>query len=536
MLYKSFFHFINLLHFFYRIRKNSKKIKKLFIEVVILNTMVNITTEKNILEAKADVLVVGLFEQQPLSSMMQQLDDALNHEISNAITQKRFTGELKEICVLSTQGKMPAKQILLIGLGDKKEFTLETLRKVSGVAAKEAREMNAKSFANALLLVDFEGKDEKNEETKALAIAEATILGLYQFTHYKTVDKEKIKKIDSMILIGNNAEQISKGINKAMILTECTNLVRDLVNEPSNVVTPSHLAAIAEKMAKELPLKTQIFDKKQLEKLGMNAILAVTKGSAEEPKFIVLSYQNGKKSMAIVGKGITFDSGGLSLKPEEHMEDMKIDMAGAATVLATMKAAAMLKLPITLFGVIPTCENMPSGTAVKPGDIVTGFNGKTIEILNTDAEGRLVLSDALAYTEKELHPELAIDLATLTGAVIVALGSHAAGMMGTDQKNMDLLVEAGEETFERVWQLPLWDEYKENMKSDLADVRNISKIKEAGSITGAIFLQNFIDSMPWIHLDIAGTASLNDEREYLPKGGTGYGVRLLIKFMEKYVQ
>jgi leucyl aminopeptidase len=312
-------------------------------------------------------------------------------------------------------------------------------------------------------------------------------------------------------------------------------LARDLENAPGNEIYPETLAATAQQSVKKYGYRCEVWDKKKIETMGFGGLLAVNSGSTRPPRFIILEYNAGRKDLetvVLVGKGITFDSGGISIKPASGMAEMKMDMSGAAAVIGTLEASARLKLPVHLVGLIPTTENMPSGSSMRPGDIITHYGGKTSEVDNTDAEGRLILADALAYAEK-FKPSAVIDLATLTGAVVVALGHHATGMFGNDDELMARLKEAGDKSFERVWQMPLFDEYEKQIKSDIADVKNVGG-RWAGAITAAWFLKKFIGDYKWVHLDIAGTAILEDELPYSPKGGSGVGVRLLTEMLKNW--
>jgi leucyl aminopeptidase len=313
-------------------------------------------------------------------------------------------------------------------------------------------------------------------------------------------------------------------------------VARDLVNSPGNNKSPPYLAEQAQIAANESTLKCKILGQKDLAKEGFGALLGVAQGSVREPHLIILEHHGGSKNeapVALVGKGVTFDSGGISLKPGEKMDEMKMDMAGGAAVIGTMLAAALLELPVNLVGIVPTVENMPSGTAYRPGDILTSLSGQTIEVLNTDAEGRLILADALTYV-KRYDPKLVIDLATMTGACIIALGHHASAVLGNDEKLVQSLLNAGEESGERLWQLPLWDDYDQQIKSDVADVKNTGG-RPAGTITAAAFLKKFASDFRWAHLDIAGTAWRDQGQPYTPKGGTGVGVRMLVAFLQKQV-
>ncbi|MFH0949435.1 MAG: leucyl aminopeptidase [Candidatus Aenigmatarchaeota archaeon] len=475
---------------------------------------------------KGDVIIVGIYEggQAPL------IDKSVKSSIAAMIKNKQFKGEYGEFQAVSTLGSIGFKNIIIAGLGKKAEWNIERLRRVSGMAAKYARSIGAKVFSSTLCSAEGHIKE------KTQAITEGTILSLYRFTEYKT-DKTGIKNIDSFSIIVNKNElaEAKKSAEQGSLITDATNYARDIVNTPANTMTPQRLAGEAKKIAKKSKLKIKIFNGAQMKKMGMNALLGVSMGSTQEPKFIVLEYGKKKKgrSIVIVGKGITFDSGGLDIKPAVSMETMKEDKAGAAAVLGVMKILAKLGVHAHVIGIIPACENMPSGNALKPGDIVTAYNKKTIEVVNTDAEGRLVLADALSYAEKTFKPDYIIDIATLTGATVIALGYYAASLLGTDERLIKKIIEAGEQTGERVWQLPLWNDYKELVKGDVGDVKNSTKGMALGPgvINGASFLSNFVEKTPWAHIDIGGTAWFNEEKEYIPRDATGYGVRLLAKFI-----
>ncbi len=331
-------------------------------------------------------------------------------------------------------------------------------------------------------------------------------------------------------------ELIHEGLSLGRVISEAVCLARDWVNAPSNQATPTFLAQKAQEIAKERGMEIQIFDVDQAEALGMGAFVAVAKGSREPAKFITLEYNKGKNldRIVLVGKGITFDSGGISIKPSEKMDRMKDDMSGAAAVLAAMKAASELQIPLHLIGLLPLTENLPSGKAYKPGDILRTLSGQTVEVISTDAEGRLILADALTYG-LNYQPKAIIDLATLTGACVIALGDYVIGLFGNDDLLLRRIQDASGKTGEKVWQLPLWEEYFENLKSDVADFKNVGT-RSAGAINGAIFLSKFVGKTPWAHLDIAGPAYIEKERPYIPKGGTGVGVRLLIQLLRDWIK
>jgi len=484
-------------------------------------------------EEAAEAIVLSHFEgEKSLSEETAAVDRALGGQIRGLIAAGEFTGKLNQVLLLHLRGELPAQRVLLVGLGKKKEVGTEKIRQAMGTASRQLRDSGIKSFSTPL---HGHGQNKISTFESAQAIVEGCLLGLYQFTAYRTEKRSEIKEVQQITLVDRAEGKIAEvagGSRTGQILADATNFVRDLCNHPSNVVTPSRLAEEARAIAKEFGLTCRVIEKDEAESLGMGAFLGVAKGSQEPPKFIILEYHGGKKKeapVAIVGKSITFDSGGISIKPAEKMEQMKTDMSGGATVLGTMKALAQLKLPVSIVGLLPATENMPSGTAVKPGDVVRAMSGKTIEVINTDAEGRMILADALAYAAR-YKPSAIVDLATLTGACVVALGNRATGVMGTNPKLIERLKRAGERCGERLWELPLWEEYQEQIKSDVADMKNVGG-RGAGAITAAAFLQKFVGDIPWAHLDIAGTSWNDDPRPYAPKGATGVGVRLLIQWL-----
>jgi leucyl aminopeptidase len=459
------------------------------------------------------------------------LDQALGGALKGLLQSKEFEGKANEVALFHTQGKVPAKRIILVGLGKKKDLGLDQIRQAMGHAAKRVRQAKAGSFTVALPAVTPRGSSPVEV---AQAMVEGAILGTYQFTVYRSEPANR--EIASMSILAPQKAQIrqlAEGIRRGRATAEATVFVRDLCNHPSNVMTPTKIANEAKAVAKETGVSVKILEQQEMEELGMGALLGVAKGSHEPPKFIILQYHGSKKKddrpVVLVGKTITFDTGGISLKPAENMEQMKADMTGGAEVLATMRAAARLKLPLNLISILPVAENMPGGRAMRPGDVVKTLSGKTVEVQNTDAEGRLILSDGLAYATR-FKPAALIDIATLTGACVVALGQFAIGMFGTDARLKESIRKAGVRAGERVWEMPLWDEYFEQLKSDVADMRNIGG-RGGGMITAALFLSKFVGDSPWVHLDIASTDWSERERAYIPKGPTGIGTRLLIQYL-----
>jgi leucyl aminopeptidase len=480
-----------------------------------------------------DVLVLFQCEGSELSEQeTASLDKALGGSISDLLRSKEFEGKTSELVLLHTHRKIPAKRLLLVGLGKKDALGLETIRQALGHAVKRVRQVKAASFTAAVPAVM---PPDSTMTDVAQAMTEGAILGSYQFTAYRS-EPTPGPDIRSMTLLTSQSSDVrplSEGVRRGVATAEAAVFVRDLCNHPSNVMTPTKIAEEAKAVAKEAGVSLKILERKDMAKLGMGALLGVARGSHEPPKFIILEYHGARKKndrpVVLVGKTITFDTGGISLKPAENMEHMKADMTGGAEVLAAVRAAARLKLPLNLVGLLPATENMPGGGAMKPGDVVKTLSGKTVEVQNTDAEGRLILADGLAYAAR-YKPAAMIDVATLTGACVIALGQFAIGMFGTDDTLKESLRKAGQRSGERVWEMPLWEDYFEQLKSDVADMRNIGG-RGAGMITAALFLSKFAGDWPWVHLDIASTDWSERERAYIPKGPTGIGTRLLIQYL-----
>jgi len=490
-----------------------------------------------------EVVVVNLFEgvDHP-GGATGAVDAALGHQITAMIATGDISGAFKEVTVFPTFDKINANRVMVVGLGKRQDFTLDRVRQVSACAATKARDMGLRTFST---IVHGAGVGDLDLGDAAEAVVEGALLGLYRYTEHKTdPDKKKIEAMTIVTLEKARADAIRDVVHRASVVSTMTNFARDLVNAPSNMKTPRQFAERIQQASKEAGAKLTIYDEKQLDKMGFGALLGVAKGSVEPPRLVTLEYSGGgkEKPVVFVGKGITFDSGGIALKPLEALGTdpmwiMRYDMAGAAVALSAVLAAARLKLPVNVVGIAPLSENMPSGSAQKPGDIVRAYGGKTIEVLNPDAEGRLVLADALGYA-KTLKPKAVIDIATLTGAVKVALGTHAAGMFVNDADLRSRLERAAEATAERVWALPLWDEYDEQIKSDFADIKNTGG-RSAGAITAAKFLEKFASGLRWAHLDIAGTSWVeaapdSPKKEYLPRGASGFGVRLLVRLLREW--
>lgn len=477
-------------------------------------------------DQSCDILVVGLWEKtETLSGVIASVDEALGELISKfAINKDKFEAKFASTYLLQTYEKIPANKVLIVGLGKKEKFNPNKLRELTAKIIKRALGLKAKKIC-----IDL-GKLEFDAVSSGEVVAEGALIGEYSFDKYKS--KKSETNIEEFILVEKDSEKfekLKKGIEKGKTIANAMAFTRDLANEPAQYATPTKLAEIAKKIE---GVKAKIYEKDDIEKMEMGAFLAVGKGSSEFPKFIHLKYapSNPKKKIAIVGKGITFDSGGLDLKPASSMLNMKDDMSGSACVLGVMSALKHFNPDVEVHGIIAACENMISGSAYKPGDILTAKNKKTIEIDNTDAEGRLTLADALCYA-CELGVDEVIDIATLTGACVVALGTQAAAIMGNNQDLIDRIIKTGSEQGENFWQLPMYEEYFDGLKSDVADMKNTGG-RYAGTSTAALFLKEFVkDDVAWAHLDIAGTAFLDKPQKELIKGATGIGVRTLINYI-----
>lgn len=487
-------------------------------------------------DTKSQAIILTLFEgSRKLTGNALEIDKISGGLISELIGNGDFEGKPSQISVIYTRGNLPAQRIALLGLGKQNEFNLEKLRAAFATVMRHLRGLNIKEAATSLNLNLVAGKKEHVVQ----AVIEGSLLGLYQYTPYKTVGREDLKEMDELniVVADNDFSLIEAEVKKARIIVDAVYFARDMISAPSNEMTPSNMAQKALEVARRKNVSCKVFDKDKMKEMGMNALLAVASGSHQEPKLIILEYWGGRKKEApvvLVGKGLTFDSGGISIKPAEKMDEMKTDMSGGAAVMGAVMAAADLRLPINVVAVIPATENLPGGSAYKPGDILKSYSGKTIEVLNTDAEGRLILSDALTYAS-EYKPEAIIDVATLTGACIIALGDDVIGMMGTDEKLKKEIDKAAQNTGELVWELPLWESYHELIKSDIADYKNAGG-RSAGTITAAAFLSKFVGDFPWAHLDIAGPAWTTKDKPYIPKGASGVTVRLLVEFLRNRVR
>jgi len=484
-------------------------------------------------EEPAEAIVVNLFEgvTQP-GGATAAADRATGGLIAELLAAGDFKGKLNEISVLYPRGGVAARRILLVGLGKAEEFTLDKARQVAGTAARKARDLGARSLAT---IVHGGGAAGLAPAAAAQATIEGTLLALYRFDQLKSsknpAERVEVESVTVVEADAGRLAEVEAGVATGETIAGAISLARDLQNWPSNFATPAFLADTARRVAQETGLQCSVLDREDMRQLGMGGLLNVSQGSQEPPKFIVLEHNAGRDelpTLVLVGKGITFDSGGISIKPWENMEEMKFDMSGAAAVIGAMQVAGKLDLPLRVIGLVPATENLPSGTAYKPGDVIRAMNAKTIEIISTDAEGRLILADALVYAQ-QYKPAAVVDLATLTGACVVALGKHMAGLFTNNADLAARVKAAAEAAGEPVWEMPLTEPYRKQIDSDTADMKNTGG-RPGGAITAAALLQEFVD-YPWVHLDIAGTAYSDKDRPYTPKGGAGWGVRTLVELL-----
>jgi leucyl aminopeptidase len=478
-------------------------------------------------DARADALVVGLSsDSRGLPPRLAALDRRTGGQLKAVLDAEGFKARVAQVTHLHTTGH-PAGRLIVVGLGESKDTTLETLRRAAAAGVRRARDLAARTVA-----VDLLG-ERLPARQRAQAVVEGALLATYTFDRYKR--EKNGKAVEALRLIasdGRVAREVGAGAQRGEIFAQATAFARDLVNMPANEVHPMHLARVAADLARRGRLRLRVLERSECQKMGMGAFLGVAAGSAQPPKFIHLSYApaRARRRIALVGKGITFDAGGLDLKTAEGMLRMKDDMSGAAAVLAVMRALPALHSPVEVHGLIAAAENMPSGTALRPGDVLRAMNGTTIEVGNTDAEGRLTLADALSYANSRVKPDEVIDVATLTGACVIALGPLCAGLFTNDQPLANRLLSAADQAGERLWQLPLIDEYRDNLKSEVADLNNVGP-RGGGAITAGLFLREFAGATPWAHLDIAGPAFSEKDLPLAPKGGTGAAVRTLLTYL-----
>jgi leucyl aminopeptidase len=495
------------------------------------------TSSGTFAEADVQALAVAVFKDEKADEgLLAELDAAAGGLVRSVIESEELKGKEGETVYLHlpASGEGPkARRLLLVGVGERADYRAAQVSQFAGAAVRALRARNVKSVG---LAPRYEG----DAAAAARAAVEGAIIGLFEPDKYRTVDKEE-RNVERLVVLAAGAgdDELKQGAERGRIVGESVNFTRDLANEPGAYMTPTIMAERAQEIANQFGLDIDVLDQARMEQEGMGALLSVARGSDQPPKMMVLTYmpegkervEDGEDYLALVGKGITFDTGGISIKPSENMELMKYDMTGGATVLGVMRAVAQLKPPIPVLGVVPSTENMPSGKATKPGDVVVAMTGKTIEVINTDAEGRLILADAVSYAKK-LGATRVIDMATLTGAVSIALGDVNTGLLGTDQELIDEIIESGREVGEKFWQLPLDKEYSKQIKSDIADIKNVGG-RKAGTITAAAFIKEFAEGISWAHLDIAGTAWGDDAKPFRSKGPTGVAVRTLLNFIER---
>jgi leucyl aminopeptidase len=475
---------------------------------------------------KTGCVVTGVFEPRRLTDATKALDHAAKGYITSILRRGDLDGKLGSTLWLHHVPGVAAERVLLLGLGKEQDFGPKAFRDAARAAVRAVNESGTSDAVLYLSELPVAGHDLA---WNAMQLAVLTADSSYHFDRLKSKKDNRRHRVEFGIgVMGKPSAAAARALQRGVALAQGVSLAKDLGNLPSNICTPTYLARQAQELAKQYKLRCRVLEEKDMAKLRMGALLSVTKGSHEPAKLIVLEYHGGRdkqKPVALVGKGITFDTGGISLKPSGEMDEMKYDMSGAGAVLGTIKAVAQMRLPINVVGIIPSCENMPGGHATKPGDIVTSMSGQTIEVLNTDAEGRLILCDALTYAGR-FDPSTVVDIATLTGACVVALGNVASGLYANDDKLADELLDAGQDAWDRAWHMPLWDDYQEQIKSPFADMANIGG-RPAGSVTAACFLSRYANKYKWAHLDIAGTAWQSGK----DKGSTGRPVPLLTTFL-----
>jgi leucyl aminopeptidase len=484
-------------------------------------------------EVAGDALVLFVPEKgtEPFRDF-RKVDQKLKKALSSVIKDERFQGKPGDALVYHTSGLIRAARVIVSGLGKKEKWNAEVFRRAAASAAVAAR-----NAACSRVVFSLPTETGVSIQAAAGAVVDGALLGSYRYVKFKTKEEEieSEKNIESITLLADSPSAVHPAIAKSKLYAEATCFARDLVNEPANELNPEVLADRARKAAREAGLGFRVLEAPELQKLHAGAILGVGSGSRVPPRLIQLTYQSGNKKgrkVALVGKGITFDSGGLSLKTSKYMETMKCDMAGAAAVLAAMRALPQIKPDFDVTGILCAAENMPSGSAIRPGDVLTTMNGKTIEVINTDAEGRLVLADGLSWAVKQGAREI-IDLATLTGACVIGLGPYIAGVLSNNKELAQSIIAAGDQVGEQFWELPVSDDYDFMIKSDIADMKNLAQNSEAGATQGALLLREFIGDAKWAHLDIAGPAWYDKDFFYNRKNGSGFGVRTLLQYLSK---
>ncbi len=482
----------------------------------------------DIARVDADAVVVTLFEGvEQAGGATAAVDTALDGAIAALIRRGEIKGKFAEVSIVHTFGKLPAGIVAVVGLGRSEDFTADRVRGAAGEFCRALRRLNCHKIATVLHGAGAGGIDAGRS---AEAITGGAVLGLYTFARYKKPEYEDVGEMLIVVPKEDEAAALESAVHRGRVVAEAANATRDMVNEPGNYMTPGQMAEAAREMARRHALEFKVLEVEDMEAMGMEALLGVARGSIERPRLIVLSYkgdEGSQQALGYLGKGITFDSGGLSIKPSEGMGDMKQDMAGAAAALAALGAIAELRPSINVTAVVPVAENLPSATAFRPGDVLKAMNGKTVEVVTTDAEGRLILADALSYA-RQMGLSPLVDLATLTGASRIALGNLYASLFSNNQALADKVLDAARRTGERMWQMPMPEEDKEQIKSDIADMKNVGN-RQGGAITAALFLAEFAGDTPWVHVDVAGPESSPKESGYLVKGATGFGVRTLVE-------
>ena len=479
-------------------------------------------------KVKADVLGVPVFAGRVLGPGTKAVDKAMGGGLAGFMTEAGFEGKADETLVVPVAG-LGAKSAVLVGLGDRQKVTLEGLRRAAAVLVRRA----SKVKVVATTLLDAAPPDT-GREAAARAVAEGAALGAYRFLRYK--EKPEAPAVEQLLVLGKRDRAVQAALDRGVAVAGAVARARDLVNEPAGAMTPSQLAEEARRAAELGGLDIEVLDEVEIANQGLGGLLGVSLGSDQPPRLVKLTYEPGGRprgTVALVGKGITFDSGGLSLKPAEGMETMKTDMSGAAAVIGAMSVLREAGVQARVIAFVPATENMPGGRAIKPGDVLKIRNGKTVEVLNTDAEGRLILADGLSLAAEE-QPDAVIDLATLTGACVVALGLKVAGLMGNDDGWIGQVRDAAERAGEAVWHLPLPQEYRKDLDSEIADLKNITGTRYGGALTAGLFLSEFTGDVPWVHLDIAGPARASSDDGYIAKGGTGFGVRTLVEVLSHF--
>ncbi len=488
--------------------------------------MVLIEAENNISSLNTQLLVNYVFTDEVSSLSISEITPDFDPIIREITESNEFRAKDGTISIVHNNAGSGIKRALLLGMGDKKNLDPEKTRNLTGKVVNKAKELGISEF----VLIPFKNMDKEHLS----AMVEGIKLSDYSFNNYKR-DEDRNDLNQVRILIRNDMKNSQKIIQHSVVVSDAVIFTRDISNLPPNDCSPEVLATLSKKLSENQKVKVRVIEKEEMKSYGFEGILAVGKGSASSPKLIVLEYSGSTKNrpIVIVGKAVTFDTGGISIKPSEKMEEMKFDKCGGCNVLGIVKAVSDLGLDTNVIGIIPAVENMPSGTSYRPGDIIKMYNRKTVEVLNTDAEGRIILGDALSFAVKTFAPKAIIDMATLTGAAIIALGTNVAAMVGNDDDLVTKILEYSNQTGEKIWQLPLFEEYKEQLKSSNADMKNIGG-RSAGAITAAAFLSNFVEDTPWVHLDIAGTAWTQEgtkEKSYNPKGATGFGIRTIVKYI-----